>query len=220
MVGPNFSSTVLPGYPTNPRGTVREDAFAGRKLRELNFDSESLKIGEFRAIDYFNDGSFYVLDAVGHTKAHICALARTTDDTFIFMGGDAGHHGGEFRPTAYRPLPDSISPSPLTKLPSTGVCPGSIFEAIHRTRSRTEPFYVLTEGMNVDLPAAQATLEKMTGFDAYDNVFVIIAHDAFLLDIVDFYPKSLNRWKEKRWAETGRWRFLGDFAVAAKAVQA
>jgi hypothetical protein len=47
----------------------------------------------------------------------ICAdSARTTNggagaDTFVFMGGDACHHGGEFRPTEYRPLPEIQSES-------------------------------------------------------------------------------------------------------------
>lgn len=39
----------------------------GRNLREVNFDTDSngLRLGRFQAIDYFGDGSFYLLDAPG-----------------------------------------------------------------------------------------------------------------------------------------------------------
>lgn len=39
----------------------------GRNLREVNFDTDAngLRIGRFQAIDYYGDGSFYLLDAPG-----------------------------------------------------------------------------------------------------------------------------------------------------------
>lgn len=67
-----------------------------------------------------------------------------------------------------------------------------------------------------DLETAQKSAEQLGEFDGDDDVFVIIAHDAKLKDIVDFYPKTANAWKEKGWKGVGLWRFLEDFAEAVK----
>ncbi|KAL1904510.1 hypothetical protein Sste5344_009798 [Sporothrix stenoceras] len=74
-----------------------ESDWKDRELLELSFDSD-LRVGQFKAIDYFNDGSLYLLDAPGHAIGHTCALARVTNgdsqtqDTFVFMAGDTCHH--------------------------------------------------------------------------------------------------------------------------------
>lgn len=114
---------------------ILESDYAGRELREIDFnDGETVKIGNFKAVDYFGDGSFYILDAPGHAVGHLCALARVKGEDgkegFVFMGGDACHHNGEFRPSVYRPLPESISPHPWDK--EGKMCPGSIFQSILR----------------------------------------------------------------------------------------
>lgn len=57
----------------------------------------------------------------------------------------------------------------------------------------------------------------MQAFDADDDIFVIMAHDSSLMDVVDFFPKSANNFKNKGWKEKGRWAFLKDFAVAVGA---
>lgn len=69
VVGPGFKKnrTTFPGYPKNPDAVVVQDAFEGRELVELEFAS-GLEIGGFPAIDYFRDGSFYILQAQGHSK--------------------------------------------------------------------------------------------------------------------------------------------------------
>jgi hypothetical protein len=153
-----------------------------------------------------------------HTIGHICALARTTPTTFIFMGGDVCHHCGEFRPTEYLPIPTTLSPSPITNPPfaPNSFCPGSVLRAIHPQKSATKPFYRVKEGQHLlqDFVETQKTLEKMTEFDADENVLVVIAHDRTLLDVLEFYPANANSWKEKGWREAGMWRFLADFRFA------
>lgn len=139
IVGPGFKEAFVPGYPSNPDAVILESDYAGRELRELSFpsspDEKIAKIGNFQALDYFGDGSFYVLDAPGHAIGHLCALARVKGEDeregFVFMGGDACHHNGEFRPSVYRPLPKSISPHPWDKGAGV-VCPGNLFERILR----------------------------------------------------------------------------------------
>lgn len=219
IVGPGFKSALLPGYPANASSPIRESDYAGRELRELVFD-QNLKIGRFDALDYFGDGSFYILDSPGHAVGHLCAFARVTTDSFIFMGGDACHHGGEFRPSAYHPLPESISPNPLDAMRTQeSVCPGALFEPILRDGDRTKPFYKIADpedgsGVAYDVKEAEETIGKVIEADANDAVFVVMAHDDTLLDLVDFFPKYANEFKKKGWAEEGRWLFLKDFAVA------
>ena len=75
-------------------------AFAGRDVIELDFISTmgALKLSGLCAIDWFDDGSFYLLEAPGHTEDHIMALARTSADKFVLLAGDGAHHCGAFRP--------------------------------------------------------------------------------------------------------------------------
>lgn len=147
IVGPGFKSAFVPGFPANPDGVVLESDYAGRELREVSFDPSPsvLKIGNFNALDYFEDGSFYILDAPGHTIGHLCALARVKGEDgregFVFMGGDACHHNGEFRPSAYRPLAQEIIPHPWEG--KGAVCPGSVFEKVLRDGTFVlAPFFV------------------------------------------------------------------------------
>lgn len=220
IVGPGFKSAFVPAFPTVLDSPIDERAWQDRNLREIDFESESngLRIGKFRALDFYGDGSFYLLDTPGHAIGHLCALARVTADppTFMFLGGDIAHHPGEFRPTEYLPLPDSISPSPL-QAPFTKqatFCPGEVFQALHPSNSRTKPYLAPSGGehsVHFDLAETKRSVEKLTEFDAYENIFSVIAHDQSLFDVVDFYPKPANEWKAKGWAREGQWRFLADF---------
>jgi len=217
IVGPGFREAFLPAYPTNPDSTLLESDFEGRDLREVSFGE--LEIGGFRAHDFFGDGSFYLLDCPGHTVGHLCGLARVTPDSFIFMGADTCHHGGEFRPTEYLPLPEKVDLAPLhNHVPS--FCPGSVFEQIHYEKSATKPFYNVSATITFDMGLAEQSVRKMEVFDAREEVWVIIAHDPSLLEEgtgVDLFPKDVNGWKEKGLREKTKWRFLKDFALADEA---
>lgn len=72
----------------------------------------------------------------------------------------------------------------------------------------------------MDIDQAKRTIEKVQAFDAADNVMVILAHDGALFDVLEYFPKSANAWKEKGWKEKGRWRFLKDFQGALEANKA
>jgi glyoxylase-like metal-dependent hydrolase (beta-lactamase superfamily II) len=191
---------------------VNEESWEGRELRELKFLTD-LKIGRFKALDWFGDGSFYVLDTPGHLLGHISALARTTPDTFILMGGDTAHHAGEIRPTEFVPLPTSVTLEGLKLDSSFPIpCPGELLvQQIHPRKSATKPFYEPADGFHEDRPVAEQSIEGLTEFDAHENIFVVLAHDASLRKVVDFYPQDANDWKQKLWRKEGRWRFLIDF---------
>ena len=150
---------------------------------------------------------------------HISALARTSDDKFIFFGGDVAHHPGEYRPTVQLPLPETIHPSPFAGCTSTSSCPGALFADIHPAKEsgkdyRTTQFYALNPAMNVSLQDAIESVNKMKAFDASPDVFVVIAHDTSLLDVLPFFPETLTNWDSANYKLFGTWRFLKDFKEA------
>ena len=217
VVGPGFKNAFVPGFPAKQDSPIRESDYEGRQLREIAFSS-GLKIGRFDAFDYFGDGSFYLLDSPGHAIGHLCGLARVTENSFIFMGGDSCHHGGEFRPSQYLPLPSSLCPNPLD-LKSYKPCPGAIFDDLLRGGDRTKPFYEIADlkdgsGVAHNVQETVETIEKVIEADARNEVLVVMAHDDSLLGVIDFFPKYANEFMQKGWVEKGRWLFLKDFAAA------
>ncbi|KAJ5363635.1 N-acyl homoserine lactonase AttM [Penicillium cataractarum] len=219
IVGPGFRETFVPGYPSNPGSPILESDYTGRELKEVDFanDENRTTVGNFNAIDYFGDRSFYILDAPGHTIGHLCALARTTADpeSFILMGADACHHSAEMRPSRWLPLPSKISPHPLEP-DSPGPCPGSIFEHMLRNGDSKIPIYGQKRpGMIFSNPdIAEETIEKLQEADAKGNIFVVIAHDSHLKGTVDFFPKYANDFLRQGWDVKTKWKFLSDFKQA------
>ncbi|KAI9744096.1 MAG: hypothetical protein M1818_002248 [Claussenomyces sp. TS43310] len=221
IVGPGFTDAFTPAYPTKQDSPLLDSDFEGRELKEVSFES-GLKIGRLNALDLLGDGSFYLLDSPGHAIGHLCGLARVTSgaegSSFIFMGGDAAHHGGELRPTEYLPLPAFIQPNPFNRR-SRNPCPGAVVEHLLRDGDRTKPFYEVAskeDGSQVahDVKEAQNTINKIQEADARDEIFVVLAHDESLLDVVDFFPKYANDFVQKGWVQEGRWLFLKDFEAA------
>jgi len=192
-----------------------------RTLREVDFSHlPQLTLGGFRAIDFFHDGSFYLLDTPGHDIGHLAGLARTSrnPDTFIFMGGDICVHNGAFRPTTHLPLPDSDEvPSPSRVQSLATACPkfdrGHALNA-HLGRKENSPFFDAAVGH--DMAQANKTLEQSQLLDAMSNVFCIFSHDMTIEEVVDFFPKAANEWEEKGWRKKTMWSFLSDLALAAK----
>ena len=208
VVGPGFKEHYAHAFPTNAESSLWETAWKDRRLQEISFHDSSLNVGPFKGLDYFGDGSFYLLDSPGHTVGHLAALARVTVDglssssSFVLMGGDTCHFIGQFRPTAYRPLPVAQMPECL-HLPA--FCPGTIMERLRESPSK--PLFRMPEVNAVDISQAQESIEKLQVFDAAENVWVIVAHDQALLDQIEFYPATINDWQQKQYAEKTRWRF-------------
>jgi glyoxylase-like metal-dependent hydrolase (beta-lactamase superfamily II) len=49
-------------------------------------------VGPFqRALDYFGDGSLYVVDSTGHLPGHINALVRIAPNKFVYLASDSCH---------------------------------------------------------------------------------------------------------------------------------
>ncbi|MCJ1451886.1 hypothetical protein MMC28_002226 [Mycoblastus sanguinarius] len=220
-VGPGFKEAFMPGYPTKKDSPMLESDFKGRNVNEIKFDPETT-IGQYPSHDLFGDGSFYILDVPGHAVGHITGLARTTPETFVFMGGDVCHFGGSYRPTPYAPMPSIIPAGVPLDSRFRSPCPCSLFASVHRDPEnyRTSSFYKVTQeprGWYVDPPAAQRSVDRLEEFDADANVFVCVAHDGGLLPVVDWFPKgTINDWKAKGWKEKSQWGFLNELPMDGK----
>ena len=51
----------------------------------------ALILATLHALDYFGDGSLYIIDAPGHLHGHLIAAARVGPNTFVFLAGDSCH---------------------------------------------------------------------------------------------------------------------------------
>lgn len=211
VVGPGVKDAAWPGYPTNPNSTVLDSDIAGRDVREISFNknaAETVQFGPFDTHDYFGDGSFYLVDAPGHSIGHLCGLARVTTnpDTFVFMGGDCCHHAGVLRPSQYLPLPSSESEdsSLCAEMDST------------KSNAKTDAFFRVSPALTSNHSQALETVEKIKVLEGSGKVFVILAHDATLRGHVDFYPEKINDWKQKGYDSRTRWLFSKDLKEAQR----
>lgn len=219
VVGPGFKEVAGSGYPAKADAPVTEADLSGRDVREIGFSSD-LKAGDFPAYDFFGDGSFYLLDTPGHCIGHIAGLARTSKagqeggssdaDTFIFMGGDLTHHGGEIRPSRYLPLPDEL---PL-ELGAGKSLSGAVFRELNVQRGRREDQAISDPVMVVDEKASDQTIERAQVADADPNVWYVMAHDTALFEGIDLFPEQANAWRAKGWKEKTMWQFLLDYLPA------
>jgi glyoxylase-like metal-dependent hydrolase (beta-lactamase superfamily II) len=220
VVGPDFKENFMPGYPTNPDAIFLDANFENRPVREIAF-SDAFTIGDFKAHDYFGDGSFYLLDTPGHAIGHMCGLARTTPDTFLFLGADISHFGGSFRPSSAISLPDPVPNSHLdAHLPHP--CPCSLFTESHpagpsSSLSLTTPFFEVTsfaQSAYLDREQAAQSIKALQRFDEHPNVLVCIAHDPTLIKILTVLnnepEKDLNGWKEAGLKEKAMWGWLNE----------
>ncbi|KAH9899036.1 beta-lactamase-like protein [Xylariomycetidae sp. FL2044] len=219
VFGPGIKDRFMPGYPTVPDAEFHEADIAGREVVGIEEADFSIQIGGFRAYDYFGDGSFYLLNAPGHSLGHMNALARTTttcpDDTFMFLAADSAHFGGEFRPTDALPLPSKVDVPGIQPRP----CPAEVLLAMHPWSSSptTRPYLGLDARFPEHLADAEETIRRLQDFDTDERVFVVFAHDLSLYDLLEFYPGGeANAWKERDWKMLGRWRFLSDMQKIAQ----
>ncbi|KAL2831020.1 hypothetical protein BJY01DRAFT_240199 [Aspergillus pseudoustus] len=233
VTGPGYKEKYLPGWPADPKAVeTTSDLYQGRETVEIDFEagassSSCLAIEGCQAYDYFGDGSFYLLNATGHTTGHLNALVRTTTaeapegDTFLLLGGDTAHHCSVLRPSVYCPFPATFSPAPGNDDLNSS-CPSKRYTSIHRasnqsssTAATVTSFCKLPEFNPYDeeIAVAKQTLDKIVPLDGADNILTVFAHDDSLMDVIDFFPKTANNWKTDGWKRQGHWRFLAPLKV-------
>jgi len=84
------------GYPTDPNSWYRADLLPTDRTQYLpptSSDKDWAPIGPFpHALDFFGDGSLYIIDSSGHLAGHINLLIRTSaDGGWMYLGGDSVH---------------------------------------------------------------------------------------------------------------------------------
>ncbi|EFQ35571.1 metallo-beta-lactamase superfamily protein [Colletotrichum graminicola M1.001] len=232
IVGPGVKQAYFPGWPAVPDAPILAREFQGREVRELDFGAADLEIGGLGALDYFGDGSFYLLSAPGHAVGHVNALARTTADSYIYMAGDSFHHSSCCGRTPARGCPRTCAcregggcaARGGRSTPSTPVA-GNAAELKHYSRvlgpaggdADGIAFNTIPETpdgatlLALDVREARETVEAVKRFDASPDVLVVAAHDGSLYGVMEYFPKGANEWKSKGWRESGRWLFLRDF---------
>jgi len=84
-------------YPENPDGEVL--AFPeGNSIVYLDYSPSYSRpvVAPFasfdRAVDFFGDGSLYIVDTPGHFPGHLSAVARVAPNSFVFLAGDLCHN--------------------------------------------------------------------------------------------------------------------------------
>ncbi|KAF7300599.1 Metallo-beta-lactamase superfamily protein [Mycena chlorophos] len=193
-------------YETDPHSVLLPSDFAGRKVVKIDFDASMLKIGGFRAHDYFWRWQY-------HQAGHICGLVRVTPTTFLLLGGDACHHPGALRPTQahrkYFPCPGALVEAARKSVSGAHFSSGSA-DAPFDLLTRDKPMLHVHEAkFHADAQLAQTSVDALTVFDGNPDVFVVLAHDSSLLPLFDNkYPVVLNAWKEMGWKERNLWAFL------------
>ncbi|KAG1869485.1 beta-lactamase-like protein [Suillus subluteus] len=93
VVGEGCKDLLTPGYPIDPNSFFSSTALPHERTKLLPLSDSSLPIGPFPlALDFFGDGSTYVIDAPEHIGGHTNILARTSSDgAWILLGGDSAH---------------------------------------------------------------------------------------------------------------------------------
>ena len=196
---------------------------------------DSAGVGHSPLAILFNAATKQPINALlQHATGHMCALARTisstdANDTFVLLAGDCAHHPAQFRPSPLVPLPETISPypfdPPLSVYPHT--CHADTITPIHRlynpkdqTAARTQPFCLISANGSHDMDQARDSAARLAVLDADERVWVILAHDMSFEGVAELWPNGeVNLWREKGWKEDTRWKFLGDFRLAAEEIR-
>ncbi|TBU37734.1 Metallo-hydrolase/oxidoreductase [Dichomitus squalens] len=94
FVGAGGRALVANAYPKNPNSGLPADVVPEDRTTYLD-PEEWPPIGPFpHALDFYGDGSLYVVDAGhGHVPGHINLLVRTSaDGGWVYLAGDSAHH--------------------------------------------------------------------------------------------------------------------------------
>ncbi|KAJ7112809.1 Metallo-hydrolase/oxidoreductase [Mycena crocata] len=93
ILGVEGKAALDDGYPGNPKSHYLTASTPADRTTFLNKEDFNTSIGPFpHAVNYFGDGSAYIIDTPGHCAGHITVLARTSrDGSWMYIGGDVAH---------------------------------------------------------------------------------------------------------------------------------
>ncbi|KAJ7016092.1 beta-lactamase-like protein [Mycena alexandri] len=212
IIGAETNTSTFPEFPA---ATLRASDFAGHNITKIDFSTAKLTFGGMKAVDFFGDGSFYLLNAPGHLGGHMAALARVTPTSFVILAGDTFHHAGVARPS---PQFQKNFPCPAHLLEEAKSAISTDFFWSSGSRvgafdvpSRTHAFFTISDlptSGYIDPPTADVSLEKLTGFDADADFFLIASHDLSLKNSLPYFPAYLNDWQKSQLKRNTVWNFV------------
>lgn len=85
-----FNADELPKERTRELPPVRIEDESHAYSRRTDHEWKALA-GFPATVDFFGDGSLYVIDAPGHLYGHVNLLARVADKKWVYLGGDCCH---------------------------------------------------------------------------------------------------------------------------------
>lgn len=93
ILGGGSKEHFQPGYPADPNSPFASDLLPPSRTEFLS-STDWPPLGPFpHALDFYSDGSLYIIDSPGHLTGHINILARTSSDgAWIYLAGDSAHH--------------------------------------------------------------------------------------------------------------------------------
>ena len=94
LISEESKTLFQPGYPEDEESGFSNDLFPPDRTVWLDTKSDEWKpIGPFsRALDFYKDGSLYIVDSPGHLPGHVNVLARTSEDgAWVYLAGDSVH---------------------------------------------------------------------------------------------------------------------------------
>ncbi|KAJ6566435.1 Metallo-hydrolase/oxidoreductase [Mycena capillaripes] len=93
ILGGEGKPSLEDGYPGNPHSFTLSASTPADRTVFLTAEDFNTSVGPFpHAVDYFGDGSVYIIHTPGHCAGHITVLARTSNDgAWIYLGGDVAH---------------------------------------------------------------------------------------------------------------------------------
>jgi glyoxylase-like metal-dependent hydrolase (beta-lactamase superfamily II) len=88
LVGAESKDLLTPGYPADPNSEYASDLLPFDRTQFLD-TTKWPPLGPFpHALDFYGDGSLYIIDAAGHEAGHVNLVARTSPDgAWILLGG-------------------------------------------------------------------------------------------------------------------------------------
>ncbi|KAF8143531.1 beta-lactamase-like protein [Mycena galopus ATCC 62051] len=93
VLGGEGKASLEDGYPGNPTSRTLTASTPMDRTVFLTAEDFNTSIGPFpHAVDFFGDGSVYIIDTPGHCAGHVTVLARTSNDgAWMYLGGDVAH---------------------------------------------------------------------------------------------------------------------------------
>ncbi|KAJ7627122.1 beta-lactamase-like protein [Roridomyces roridus] len=207
--------TNLTIFPDFAGSDLQASDLSGHNVETVDFEKAKLVISGMPAVDFFGDGSFYLLDTPGHLVGHMTGLARVTPTSFIVLGADAMHHAGELRPVGNFlnnfPCPSEILEEASKAIStdffwSTKSAPGSF-----DLPSRAQPLFSVSDiagSFYVDPVAATVSVDRIAVFDADPDFFVLFTHDASITGVLPYFPQSVSDWQKEGLKERSVWLFI------------